>query len=61
MIADGFDPEKIATMNNGGACGITGLDDAGNVSCSGIRGLSIGVGILFGSSTVTNVKWKSCK
>jgi hypothetical protein len=60
MILGGAEPSTIANMNHGGSCGVTGLGGASSASCGGIRGLSIGIGVLYGGSFVTDVKWKKC-
>jgi len=60
MILGGADPSTVANMNHGGSCGVTGLGGAASESCGGIRGLSIGIGVLYGGSFITDVKWKDC-
>ena len=60
MIAVGANPSTVAYMNNGVSCGITGLGDAGSMGCGGIRGFSVGAGLLVGGSFVTDVKWEAC-
>jgi len=60
MLLGGAKNSTIANMNHGGSCGVTGLGRASSQSCGGIRGFSIGIGVLYGGSFVTDVKWKKC-
>ena len=60
MLLGGAKPSTIANMNHGGSCGVTGLGGASSEGCSGIRGFSIGIGVLYGGSFVTDVTWKEC-